>query len=79
MFWRCSNLTGKLPFVTAPNLTNVSGMYGGCSGVTSGAVDMYNYLSTKSVTVTSHESCFSNCSTAEERAQIPTSWGGTLS
>lgn len=76
MFNGCGNLTGTLPFVTGPNITNASYMYLRCSGVTSGAVAMYNYLSTKSVAVTSHDGCFSRCSTTEERAQIPSSWGG---
>lgn len=81
MFTKAVNLTA-LPFVTAPLLTLAYRMYSECRNAASGIYDMYEYLSTKSVAVTSYSKCFEYCgsqsvSGAQELAQIPQSWGGT--
>ena len=65
-----------------PNVTDVRNCFRGCTGVESGIIDAYNYLSTKSPAVTNYSGCFTNCGSntvtgAAELAQIPSSWGGT--
>jgi len=65
-----------------PNVTDVRSCFKGCTGVESGIIDAYNYLSTKSPAVTNYSGCFTNCGRdtvtgAAELAQIPSSWGGT--
>ena len=72
----------QVPVLTCPAATNTSQMFRGCTAVESGALNMYNYLSTKPVAVTSYSNTFTNCGSgtvtgAAELAQIPSSWGGT--
>ena len=72
----------QVPVLTCPATTNANGMFSGCTAVESGALSMYNYLSTKPVEVTLHNNTFTNCGSdtttgAAELAQIPSSWGGT--
>lgn len=57
--------------------------FGQCINVESGALALYQQMSTQATppSITSH--CFTNCSSqtvtgAQELAQIPTSWGGTM-
>ncbi len=83
MFKGCTSLT-SVPSVTLPAATNTSSMFSGCTAVASGVLTMYNYLSTKTVAVTTYNDTFTNCGSntttgAAELAQIPTSWGGTMS
>lgn len=82
MFSSCTSLTA-VPSLTLPATTNTSNMFNGCTAVESGALDLYNYLSTKSVAVTTYNGTFTNCGSgtvtgAQELAQIPSSWGGTM-
>lgn len=81
MFRNCTALK-KVPSMICTNLTIMDSMFSGCRNVTEGALDLYNYLSTKEKVVTSHGSAFLNCGAdtttgAAELAQIPSSWGGT--
>ena len=84
MFGNCTSLS-RVPSLTLPATTNTRYMFSGCTVVESGALDMYNYLSTKPVAVTTYNGTFNNCGSSAdpsapihtEMAQIPTSWGGT--
>lgn len=81
MFRNCTELK-KVPSLVGTNLITVDSIFNGCRKVTEGALDLYNYLSTKEKVVTSRGSAFSNCGAdtttgAAELAQIPSSWGGT--
>lgn len=81
MFRNCSRLT-TLPLFVMTKITSCTGMFSGCVNVESGALDLYNMLSTKDVEVTTHTGTFTNCGAntvtgAAELAQIPSSWGGT--
>lgn len=63
--------------------SDVSTMFSGCTAVESGALALYNQMSTQASVPSAHSSTFSNCgadttSGQAELAQIPTSWGGTL-
>lgn len=83
MFNGCT-LLASVPSYVLPAATNTSNMFNGCTAVESGALAMYNYLSTKTVAVTTYNNTFTNCGSntvtgAAELAQIPTSWGGTMS
>ena len=80
MFRNCTALK-KVPSMVCTNLTIADSMFIGCRNVEEGALDFYNYLSTKDRPVTYHSSVFLNCGVdtvtgASELAQIPASWGG---
>lgn len=82
MFNGCTSLT-SVPSLTLPATTTTNNMFQGCTAVESGALAMYNYLSTKAIAVTTYNNTFTNCGSdtvtgAQELAQIPTSWGGTM-
>jgi hypothetical protein len=67
-----------------PSATNVDQMFRGCRNVETGITELYEHLSTKAVSVTSHQKTFENTGAdtvtgAAELAQVPTSWGGTMS
>lgn len=81
MFRNCTSLK-KVPSMVCTMLTVADSMFSGCRNVEEGALDFYNYLSTKDRPVTAHSSVFLNCGAdtvtgAAELAQIPSSWGGT--
>lgn len=81
MFRNCTSLK-NVPMLICPNLVNALSMFANCRKVEGGALDFYNYLSTKTTSVTIYSGCFSNCGVdtvtgAAELAQIPSSWGGT--
>lgn len=66
------------------NLTDVSGMFEGCSNIESGIIGTYNKFAALGAQVTTYSDCFKNCGSntvtgAAELAQIPSSWGGTAS
>jgi hypothetical protein len=79
----CSSLKSVPDFTfTVNNLTYADAAFQGCLQVESGALSMYNKLSA-STSITSHQYTFGGCgsdtvSGAQELAQIPTSWGGTM-
>ena len=65
------------------SVTNVDTAFSGCTAVESGALALYNQMSTQSIVPSSHsitfKYCGSNTTTGQaELAQIPTSWGGTM-
>lgn len=62
--------------------TTVDWCFAGCSNVESGALALYNQMSTQTTPPQYHQYCFTNCGRdtvtgAAELAQIPSSWGGT--
>lgn len=85
MFSGCTGLTSIPANLDLSAVTDTTSMFSGCTAIESGALSMYNYLSTKSIPVTSHTGTFTNCGSSAaqdapihaEMAQIPTSWGGT--
>jgi surface protein len=82
-FTGCDNISDSIPDYDTHNMTNVSMAFSGCRKVTGGALSLYNKLSTQAVPPTTYFSCFYACGRntttgAEELAQIPTSWGGTM-
>lgn len=81
MFANCTSLTS---FVNVPflNLENSSATFKGCVNVTSGALDMYNSLSSLTTPPSNHADMFADCGSSTqtgtaELAQIPVAWGGT--
>lgn len=79
MFSR-SGLT-TLPLFRTYNMDNVGYMFNSCTNVESGALALYQQMSSQAIPPTYHQNCFLNCglhttSGAEELAQIPTAWGG---
>lgn len=80
MFSGCTSLTTITP-INAPRITYAQSMFDGCTNVSSGALDMYNYLLDKVITSQAYENVFLNCGINTdtgftELEQIPTSWGG---
>ena len=78
--YSCRSLT-SIPLFDTTNVTNVNYMFYGCYNVQSGALALYNQMSTQTNPPSSHSNCFSNCGAATqtgaaELAQIPSSWGG---
>ena len=72
----------QVPLINTSKMTNVAYMFSGCFKVESGALDLYNQMSTQARPPSRHDSAFKNCgrdtaSGSAEVAQIPTSWGGT--
>ena len=83
MFNGCSALTA-VPLLNTSSAGNVSNMFYYCHNVQSGALALYQQMSTQSTPPVSHANCFVYCGDrtttgAAELAQIPTSWGGTMS
>lgn len=78
----CSHLL-SIPLLATDSASNVSGMFMGCNFVTSGALDLYNQMSTQTWPPSSYTNAFAGCGAysqtgAQELAQIPQSWGGTM-
>ena len=82
MFRECRYLT-SIPLFNTGNVTNVGYMFSGCLAVESGALALYQQMSTQTTPPTDHKNTFLSCGAntvtgAAELAQIPTSWGGTM-
>lgn len=82
MCHNCTSIT-EVPLLDTSAATNVGGMFDGCVNVETGALALYNQISSQSVQPQYHTDCFKNCGSntttgAAELAQIPTSWGGTM-
>lgn len=82
MFSGCTAIT-SIPLLNLPNIESTSGMFQGCHNVQSGALALYQQLSTQAYPPQYHESTFENCGAntqtgLAELNQIPTSWGGNL-
>ena len=74
----CTSLK-EIPLFDTSKATDVYAMCAGCYDVESGALALYNQLSTQTNPPNSHDYCFSNCgsdtqSGAAELAQIPSDW-----
>lgn len=83
MFSDCSSLTG-VPLYDTHLASDVSSMFAYCIKVESGALALYQQMSAQQYPPTSYSNCFHLCgsdtvSGAAELAQIPSSWGGTMS
>ena len=81
MFANCTSITSfvDIPFTS---LANSSATFKGCVNVTSGALDMYNSLSSLATPPANHADMFADCGSSTqagtaELAQIPVAWGGT--
>lgn len=79
MFQRCSSLLEVPDFGQLPNISNVGGMFYNCTHVRSGALAMYNILSTRITTYAYYRQCFYNCGSmtqtgSAELVQIPSGW-----
>ena len=79
----CTSLT-TIPLFNTGKVTNVNLAFAGCYNVESGALAMYNQMSTQTTPPSSHSTTFGGCGSntvtgAAELAQIPTSWGGRAS
>jgi Zn/Cd-binding protein ZinT len=74
----------EVPLYNTVNADNVRYMFSNCKAVESGALSLYTQMSTQTVVPTTHTDCFIYCGRdtvtgSAELAQIPTSWGGTMS
>lgn len=72
----------SIPLFDTSSATNVEGMFGYAKNVESGALALYQQMSTQTNPPSSYSYCFTNCgyktvTGAAELAQIPSSWGGT--
>ena len=81
MFSDCSSLTA-VPLFNTNGAPTMNSMFYGCSAVQSGALALYQQVSTQAITPGHNTSTFKNCGIntvtgAAELAQIPSSWGGT--
>ena len=81
MFKGCSSLT-TIPLFNTSSVTNMNQMFYNCTRVETGALALYQQASTQATPPSQHSLTFYNCgsnttSGAAERAQIPSSWGGT--
>jgi len=81
MFYNCNTIT-TVPLFNTSIVTSVRFMFRYCTNVQSGALALYNQMSTQTTPPSSHNYCFQDCgkntsSGAAELAQIPSSWGGT--
>lgn len=81
-FYFCQRLK-SIPLFDTSKASSVSFMFQDCFEVESGALDLYNQMSTQTTPPATHDLTFSNCGRdtatgAAELAQIPVSWGGTM-
>ena len=77
----CNKIT-RLPTISSTIITDCEAAFRACPKVETGALDMYNQLSSQSTPPTVVSNCFKDCgisttSGVAELAQIPASWGGT--
>lgn len=82
MFWGCESLK-TIPLLNTSSVTTTIGMFEKCNNVESGALALYQQMSTQTNPPGSHKDTFLDCGRdtvtgAAELAQIPTSWGGTM-
>lgn len=83
MFHGCGSLTA-VPLIKTASATNVTEMFRLCTHVESGALALYNQMSSQTNPPTAYSRCFKHCGSSTvpgsaELAKIPTSWGGTMS
>lgn len=77
-FYNCENIVtgGNEDFSSLANVTDTYHMFSYCYNWTGNGYGLYEYLSTKPITVSSHSYTFGNCSNAIDYEYIPTDWGG---
>jgi hypothetical protein len=83
MFRLCSYLTSPLDITLSGSVLSCSYAFNDTTHVPSGALALYNSLSSQSTLPAYYSYCFKYCGAstttgAAELAQIPTSWGGTM-
>ena len=82
---RSTSLVSALDITLSGNVTKCNSAFATCSKVPSGALALYNSLSSQATPPSSYSNCFTNCGINAdqsapihaEMAQIPSSWGGT--
>ena len=77
----CTSLT-SVPLFDTSSVTDCDTAFMGCTSVVSGALALYQQMSSQATPPSSHTDCFTDCGSntvtgAAELAQIPSSWGGT--
>ena len=82
MCYGCSILN-SVPQFDLSSATDTRFMFEGCYNVESGALDLYQSVSSQAVPPSNHWNMFKNCGSntvtgAAELAQIPVGWGGTM-
>lgn len=75
-FEGCQNLE-DMPILQTTSISSVSSAFKNCVSVTEHVYDTYRRLSSMPTPPSMTIDCFTNCGPESERAQIPTSWGGT--
>ena len=78
----CTSLT-TVPLFDTSSCLKMPRMFFGCTSVQSGALALYQQVSTQANPPVLYTNCFYNCGSntttgAAELAQIPASWGGTM-
>lgn len=81
-FGRCTSLT-HIPLLDTSAAVDVRSMWTNCTAIESGALALYNQMSTQANPPINYGDCFHNTgsetvSGRQELAQIPQSWGGTM-
>lgn len=81
MFSGCSSLTA-IPLFDTSSATQTNSMFSSCFKVETGALALYQQMSTQATPPPSHSRTFYRCGRdtvtgAAELAQIPSGWGGT--
>lgn len=82
MFNGCTSLT-SVPLFNTASASNTLRMFMKCTAVQSGSLALYQQASTQTTPPGDHREMFTYCGSqtvtgAQELAQIPTSWGGTM-
>jgi surface protein len=77
----CTSLT-SIPLLNTSNVTTMNNAFADCINVESGALALYQQVSTQTTPPSNHTNAFNNCGSntqtgQAELAQIPSSWGGT--
>lgn len=83
MYYSCKKIK-TVPLYNTAKATTVMAMFTSCWAVQSGALALYQQMSTQANPPSDHRQCFTDCgysttTGAAELAQIPASWGGTAS
>jgi len=83
MYYNCKKIK-TVPLYNTAKATIVMSMFCSCWAVQSGALALYQQMSTQATPPSDHRQCFTDCgysttTGAAELAQIPADWGGTAS
>jgi surface protein len=78
MFYNCTSLK-TVPLLDTSSASNVAAMFSGCTNVESGALALYQQMSSQATPPSTHTQAFTNCGSntttgAAELAQIPSDW-----